>query len=49
MLYNIVLLRDQVAQLKEANKAAAKHKLCKRKRIQKRGTLTSKVGTKLGA
>ena len=49
MSHNIVLPRDRVAQLEEANEAVAKRKLYKRKRIQKGGTLTSKAGTKLGA
>jgi hypothetical protein len=34
------LMRDQIASLKRANKAATKRRQRKKKRIQKRGTLT---------
>jgi hypothetical protein len=38
------LMRDQIASLKKANKAASAHKQQKKKRIQKQGTLTKGEG-----
>jgi hypothetical protein len=38
------LMRDQITSLERANKAASARKQCKKKRIQKRGTLTKREG-----
>jgi hypothetical protein len=40
MIYQGVLLRQRVSELREANKAATQRKLHKRKRVQKQGTVT---------
>ena len=47
MWYEIVLLRDRVHHLVQANKAATKRKSRKRKQIQREGTLTGEQGSKL--
>ncbi|KAF4300733.1 hypothetical protein GTA08_BOTSDO06775 [Botryosphaeria dothidea] len=49
MVHEMVLLRDQVSSLQKANKAATKRKQRKRKRIQKRGTLTKAEGEEITA
>ena len=38
------LMRDRIASLKRANEAASKRRQCKKKRIQKRATLTKGEG-----
>jgi len=38
------LMRDRIASLKRADKAATKHRQRKKKQIQKRGTLTKGEG-----
>ena len=45
--YELILLRDRVSSLKKANKAAIKRKSCKKKRIQKQGTLTKGEGEEI--
>lgn len=47
MVHKMVLLRDQVSSLQKANEAATKRKQRKRKRIQKRGTLTKAEGEEI--
>ena len=47
MGHTATLLRAQVADLEEANKAATKRKERKRKRIQKHGSLTGAEGVEL--
>jgi uncharacterized protein YaiL (DUF2058 family) len=47
MSHELVLLRDRVSDLEKANEAATKRKQRKRKRIQKRGTLTIAEGEEI--
>ena len=47
MLYLAILLKGQVISLKKVNKAIIKRKQRKKKRIQKRGTLTKVEGEKI--
>ena len=47
MLYSAVLLKGQIISLKKANEAATKRKQRKKKRIQKRGTLTKAEGEEI--
>lgn len=47
MVHSIVLMRDEIASLRKANKAASKRKLRKRKYIKNQGILTKDEGTKL--
>jgi hypothetical protein len=47
MAHSIVLLRDQISTLEKANQAATKRKQRKKKRIQKRGTLTKAEGEEI--
>ena len=47
MLYLAVLFKGWIASLKKANKAAIKRKQRKKKRIQKRGTLTKAEGEEI--
>jgi hypothetical protein len=47
MAHQIVLMRNQVAELQAANKAATQRKSRKRKRVQKEGTLTVEEGVRL--
>ena len=47
MLYLAALLKDWVASLERANKAAIMRKQRKKKRIQKRGMLTKAEGEEL--
>ena len=49
MSHEIVLLRNQVHDLVQANEAATKRKSRKRKRIQQEGTLTGEQGSILSA
>jgi hypothetical protein len=49
MAHQMVLMRNQVAELQAANKAATQCKSCKRKRVQKEGTLTVEEGVRLTA
>ena len=44
MMLSAELMRDQIASLKKANKAASARKQRKKKRIQKQGTLTKGEG-----
>ena len=44
MMLSAKLMRDQIASLKKANKAASARKQQKKKRIQKQGTLTKGEG-----
>jgi cytochrome c2 len=48
-MHSAVLLRNQVAELQAANKAATRRKSHKRKRVQKKGTLTIEEGAQLTA
>jgi hypothetical protein len=47
MAHLIVLLRDKISALEKANRAAIKRKQRKKKRIQKRGTLTKAEGEEI--
>ena len=47
MAHSLVLVRNQVAKLQAANKAATRRKSHKRKRIQQEGTLTVSEGVRL--
>jgi hypothetical protein len=47
MAHQMVLMRNQVAELQAANKAATRRKSHKRKRVQKEGTLTVEDGVRL--
>jgi hypothetical protein len=47
LAHSIVLLRDQISTLEKANQAATKRKQRKKKRIQKRGTLTKAEGEEI--
>jgi ribosomal protein L32 len=47
MIHQGVLMRQQVSELQEANKAATRRKSHKRKRVQKEGTLTVEDGVRL--
>jgi hypothetical protein len=47
--HSLVLMRDQVAELQAANKAATRRKSHKRKHVQREGTLTVKEGQRLTA
>jgi hypothetical protein len=47
MILSAELMRDRIASLKKANKAASARKQRKKKRIQKRGTLTKGEGEDL--
>jgi hypothetical protein len=49
MAHSLVLMRNQVAELQAANKAATQRKLYKRKRIQREGTLIVEEGQRLTA
>jgi hypothetical protein len=49
MAHSLVLMRDQVAELQAANKAATQRKSHKRKRVQSEGTLIVKEGQSLTA
>ena len=49
MMHSAVLLRSQVADISKANEAAAKRRQRKKKRIQKRGTLTKAEGSEIMA
>jgi hypothetical protein len=42
--HQLVLVRNQVAELQAANKAATRRKSHKRKRVQKEGTITVEEG-----
>jgi hypothetical protein len=44
MVHTAVLMRERIASLKRANNAATERKKRKKKRIQKRGTLTKAEG-----
>jgi hypothetical protein len=44
MMLSAELMRDRIASLERANKAASKRRQCKKKRIQKRGTLIKGEG-----
>jgi hypothetical protein len=44
MMLSAELMRDRIASLEKANKAASARKQCKRKRIQLRGDLTKGAG-----
>jgi hypothetical protein len=44
MAYESVLMRDRIASLERANQAATTRRARKKKRIQKRGTLTKVEG-----
>ena len=44
MMLSAELMRDRIASLKKANKAASARKQRKKKRIQKQGTLTKREG-----
>jgi hypothetical protein len=41
MAYETTLMRDRIAQLEEANRAATARRKRKKKRIQQQGTLTN--------
>jgi hypothetical protein len=47
MAHQMVLMRNQVAELQAANKAATQHKSHKRKRLYQDGTLTANKGVRL--
>ena len=47
MMHLAVLMCDWIVSLKRANDAAIKCKQCKKKRIQKRGTLTKAEGEEI--
>jgi hypothetical protein len=49
MAHSLVLMRDQVAELQAANKAAMQRKSHKRKRVQREGSLTVEEGQRLTA
>jgi hypothetical protein len=49
MAHSLVLMRDQVAELQAANKAATQRRSHKRKRVQREGTLTVEEGQRLTA
>ena len=47
MAHSLVLVRKQVSELQDANKAATRRKSHKRKRLQQEGTLTVEEGVRL--
>ena len=47
MVHSAVLMRDRITSLERANEAATKRKQRKKKRIQKRGTLTKAEGKEI--
>jgi hypothetical protein len=49
MAHSLVLMRNQVAELQAANKAATQRRSYKRKRIQREGTLIVEEGQRLTA
>jgi hypothetical protein len=47
MLHSAALLKDRVTSLERVNEAATTRKQCKKKRIQKQGTLTKAKGEEI--
>ena len=46
-MHSAILMRDRIVSLERANDAATKRKQRKKKRIQKRGTLTKAEGEEI--
>ena len=49
LLYKLIIITEQIKELKAAAKAATRRKLYKRRQIQKEGTLTVEEGQQLTA